>query len=225
MHLLFDLDGTLTDSRSGIITSIRHALAETRLPVPSAENLLWCIGPPILETFAKLVGPDSPHLFEPAIRSYRGRYSEVGLFENEVYPEIVETLASLHDLGHTMHVATSKAEIYAKRIITHFDLDRFFTSVNGSELDGTRANKAELIAHILQQQDIASTDAIMIGDREHDMIGAKANGIPAIGALWGYGTGAELMESGATLCARVPHLLLEIIPTLQPSAVRPFSVS
>lgn len=214
MHLLIDLDGTLTDSRPGIITSIQHSLAENGLTVPSAENLLWCIGPPILESFSKLVGPDHPHLFEPAVHKYRERYSLVGLFENEVYPEILETLAALADLGHTLHVATSKAEVYARRIIDHFGLAPYFTSVNGSGLDGTRANKAELIAHILREQDIPATEAVMIGDREHDMKGAKANEIPAIGALWGYGTGAELMESGATLCARVPRLLPELVGSL-----------
>lgn len=214
MHLLFDLDGTLTDSRPGIINSIRHSLTENQLAVPEADALLWCIGPPILESFMKLVGPESPHLFEPAVAKYRERYSETGIFENEVYPEIVDTLTALQDAGHILHVATSKAEIYAKRIITHFDLDRFFTSVNGSELDGTRSNKAELIAHILQQQNISAADTVMIGDREHDMIGAVKNGIPAIGALWGYGTGKELMSSGATLCARVPHLLPEMIGSL-----------
>lgn len=214
MHLLFDLDGTLTDSRPGIINSIRHALTKNQLHVPTAEELLWCIGPPILESFKKLVGPDSPHLFEPAVVKYRERYSETGLLENDVYPEIEATLAELQRLGHSLHVATSKAEIYAKRIITHFDLDRFFISVNGSELDGTRANKAELIAHILEQQNIAPADAVMIGDREHDMIGAGKNGLPSIGALWGYGTGQELMDSGATLCARVPHLLVEMIDSL-----------
>jgi phosphoglycolate phosphatase len=214
MHILFDLDGTLTDSRPGIINSIRHSLAENQLTVPDADTLLWCIGPPILESFTKLVGPEFPHLFDPAIAKYRERYSEIGIFENEVYPEIVSTLTTLQQAGHTLHVATSKAEIYAKRIITHYDLDRFFTSVNGSELDGTRANKAELIAHVLQQQNISPGDAVMIGDREHDMIGATKNGVPAIGALWGYGTGKELIESGATLCARVPHLLPEMIASL-----------
>ncbi|GAA5118950.1 HAD hydrolase-like protein [Luteolibacter yonseiensis] len=215
MHILFDLDGTLTDSRPGIINSIRHSLAENQLTVPEADALLWCIGPPILESFRKLVGPDQPHLFDPTVTKYRERYSETGIFENEVYPEIVDTLAELRQLGHTLHVATSKAEIYAKRIITHFELDRFFTSVNGSELDGTRADKAELIAHILLQQGISPAEAVMIGDREHDMIGATKNNLPAIGALWGYGTGKELMESGATLCARVPHLLPEMISSLE----------
>jgi phosphoglycolate phosphatase len=213
MHILFDLDGTLVDSRPGIFNSIQYSLKHHELPVPAAEDLLWCIGPPILESFAKLVGPDSPHLFEPAVEKYRERYSATGIFECEVFPEIVETLAELQRQRHTMHVATSKAEVYAKRIITHFEMDRFFASVNGSELDGTRANKAELIAHILEQQGISREEVVMIGDREHDMIGAVKNSVPAIGALWGYGTGKELMESGATLCSRVPHLLVEMVET------------
>ena len=214
MHLLFDLDGTLTDARPGIITSIHFALAENGLPIPSGD-LLWCIGPPILESFKILVGPESPHLFEPTVLKYRERYGAVGLFENEVYPEMEDALIELVREGYILHVATSKASIYATRIITHFGLDKYFTTVNGSELDGTRANKAELIAHILKCENISPSDAIMIGDRAHDMIGAKANGIPAIGALWGYGTGAELMDSGATACVRVPHLLAEMIGTLK----------
>lgn len=207
MHLLFDLDGTLTDSRPGIITSIQHALGESGLEIPAAETLLWCIGPPILESFKTLVGADRADLFDPAVQSYRKRYSDTGIFESELYPGIVDALAELKGLGHTLHVATSKAEIFAVRIITHFGLDPYFTSVNGSELDGTRANKADLIAHILDTQGIAREQAIMIGDREHDMIGAVKNGLPAIGVLWGYGTGAELMATGAKACVRVPLLL------------------
>ncbi len=214
MHLLFDLDGTLVDSRPGIIACIQHSMRENGLPVPADENLLWCIGPPLLESLKTLVGPDSPELFRPVVEKYRERYSAVGMFESEIYPGIEDTLIELADLGYTLHVATSKVEIYAKPIIGHFGLDNYFVSVNGSELDGIRANKAELIAHILEREGISPTDVIMIGDREHDVIGAKANGIPAIGVLWGYGTGAELMESGATLCARVPHLLPELTESL-----------
>jgi len=214
MHLLFDLDGTLTDSRPGIINCIQHSLAEIGLPVPSADDLLWCIGPPILESFKKLVA-NAPELFEPAVRSYRDRYGSIGLFENSVYPGIEDVLEELRGLGHVLHVATSKATVYSKPIIDHFGLDGYFTSVNGSELDGTRANKAELIAHILEREKIAANDAIMIGDREHDILGAKANGLTSIGVLWGYGTDAELMESGATLCARVPSLLPELIASLR----------
>ncbi len=207
MHLLFDLDGTLTDSRAGIINCLQHALTENGLPVPEADRLLWCIGPPFLETLKTLVGPESDERFDSTLLSYRERYGAIGLFENEVYPDVKNALIELRQLGHTLHVATSKAEVYAKRIIDHFGLDQYFASVNGSELDGTRANKADLIAYILEREQIGLTDVVMIGDREHDVIGAKQNGIPAIGVLWGYGTGAELMGSGAIACVRVPQLL------------------
>lgn len=214
MHLLFDLDGTLTDSKSGIFNCIQHAMSSHGLTVPREEDLGWCIGPPLRETLARLLADNAPDLLEPVLATYRERYSSIGLFENEVYPEIAETLTALRNQGHTLHVATSKVEVYAKRIIDHFGLGEFFVSVNGSGMDGSRANKAILIAHIMQNQGIDPADCVMIGDREHDMIGAKANSIPAIGALWGYGSGRELMESGATLCARVPHLLPELIASL-----------
>jgi len=207
MHLLFDLDGTLTDSCSGIIRSIRHALTENGLVVPPEENLRWVIGPPILKTFEKLLGDESAHLFDPVVHSYRERYGRIGLFENEVYPEIEDTLIELTGLGHVLHVATSKATIYAARIIEHFELGKYFHSVDGSELDGTRADKTHLIAHILEREGIAPADAIMIGDREHDMIGTTANGVPGIGVLWGYGSREELDASGAFACVRFPREL------------------
>lgn len=213
-HLLFDLDGTLTDSRPGIFNCFHHALDENGLTLPPDADLLWCIGPPIQESLKRLIGPDSQHLFEPTLMKYRERYGTIGLFENSIYPDIEDALIETRRLGYTLHVATSKPQVFAKRIITHFGLDSYFASVNGSELDGTRTNKAELIAHVLSQQQIDPARAVMIGDRQHDMIGAAKNGIPAIGALWGYGTGAELMESGATLCARTPRLLSELAVTL-----------
>jgi len=220
MHLLFDLDGTLTDSRPGIITSIQYALTESGLQVPPAENLLWCIGPPILESFKTLVGPEAPDLFEPTVHRYRQRYGDTGLFESELYPGIEEALMELTSLGHTLHVATSKAAVFAVRIITHFGLDKYFVSVNGSELDGTRADKGELIAHILEQQGISPEDTIMIGDRKHDMIGAAKNDIPGIGVLWGYGNGAELMGAGAKACVRVPMLLAGALEAVKKSPLK-----
>ncbi len=215
MHLLIDLDGTLTDSRPGIIASIQHALAESGLTVPPAEDLTWCIGPPILETFKKLVGPDHPELFDSTVIKYRQRYGETGMFENSVYPDIENALIQLRELGHTLHVATSKATFYAKPIVGHFGLDKYFASINGSELDGTLANKAELIAHLLKRENISTGEVAMIGDREHDMIGAAKNGIPAIGVLWGYGTGKELMASGACACVRTPRLLADALAAVQ----------
>jgi phosphoglycolate phosphatase len=211
MHLLFDLDGTLTDSQSGIIRSLHHALVENGLASPAADKLRWVIGPPILKTIAKLVGEDSTPLFESVVASYRERYGRIGLFENEVYPEIETTLAELSGGGHVLHVATSKATIYAARIIDHFKLKQYFHTVDGSELDGTRADKTSLIAHILEREGIAAADAIMIGDREHDMVGTTANGVPGIGVLWGYGSEEELTSAGAFACIRSPRDLAETI--------------
>lgn len=218
MHLLFDLDGTLTDSQSGIIRSIRHALTENALAAPPAESLRWVIGPPILKTFEKLLEGRSEHLFDEVVGSYRERYGRIGLFENEVYPEIEAALVELTELGHVLHVATSKATIYAARIIEHFELGQYFHSVDGSELDGTRADKTRLIAHILTREQIAPTEAIMIGDREHDMIGTVANEVPGIGVLWGYGTREELELAGAFACVHSPRELAETIRSNFPAS-------
>lgn len=214
MHLLFDLDGTLIDSQPGILNCFRHALEAHDLKVPADEEFLRCIGPPIRDSITQLLEAPTDALVDSVLAKYRERYTEVGLFECELYPGIETTLRDLQGHGHTLHVATSKAEIYAQRIIEHFGLPPLLASVNGSGLDGSRSNKAELVRHILRSQTIAPEQAVMIGDRSHDMIGAAANGIPSIGALWGYGSGRELMESGATLCARIPGLLPDLIATL-----------
>jgi phosphoglycolate phosphatase len=217
MHLLFDLDGTLTDSCSGIIRSIRHALTESGLTPPPEENLRWCIGPPIFKSFSILLGQESGELFDSAIRIYRERYSRIGLFENEVYPEIEAALIELSNQGHVLHVATSKATVYAKRIIDHFELESYFHSVDGSELYGTRADKSELIAHILERENIAASTAIMIGDREHDMIGARSNAVARLGVLWGYGSREELVSAGAASCIARPSELATTIQEICPA--------
>lgn len=214
MHLLFDLDGTLTDSRPGILKSIRHAMKENGLTAPAEEDMHWCIGPPILETFGKLVAPTAPEKFDAVVASFRMRYGSIGLYENSVFPEIGTTLIALQAAGHTLHVATSKMEPFAVRVLDHFELTKFFVSIDGSDYRGNRADKAELISHILREQAISAADAVMIGDRSHDMHGAAKNGVAAIGALWGYGTGAELVQAGATLTARVPRLLPELVASL-----------
>ncbi len=216
MHLLFDLDGTLTDSCSGIIRSIRHALTESGLTPPPEANLRWCIGPPIFKSFAILLGQESGELFDSAIRIYRERYSRIGLFENEVYPEIEAALIELSKHGHVLYVATSKATVYAKRIIDHFELATYFHSVDGSELDGTRADKTQLIAHILEREKIAAATTIMIGDREHDMIGAKSNAVARLGVLWGYGSREELEAAGAAACISSPGQLAAAIREVCP---------
>lgn len=214
MHLLFDLDGTLTDSRLGILRSLHHTLAENGLPASTDEDLMQFIGPPILDSF-RVLTRDHPDRFDATVASYRARYSSVGLLENEVYPGIPELLARLAAAGHTLHVATSKAEVYARPILGHFQLERFFTSIHGSGLDGTRADKTELIAWLMECQRVPRGEAVMIGDRRHDMTGAANNGIAAVGALWGYGSEAELTAAGATACIASPGELEAVLATLR----------
>ena len=145
MHLLFDLDGTLTDPFPGITKCIQHALTSLGQPLPSAESLRWCIGPPLKSSLITLLGPLHAHLADEALARYRERFSSVGLFENNVYDDIVRTLDELQKCGHSLSVATSKPTVFAERIIQHFGLTRYFRAVDGSELDGTRSDKALLI--------------------------------------------------------------------------------
>ena len=198
--IFFDLDGTLTDPKPGITGSIQYALEKLDRPVPSQDELTWCIGPPLRASFAVLLGGDE--LADRAVEFYRERFGDVGLFENAVYPDIEHVLAELREKPRRMFVATSKPHVFATRIIAHFGLSGYFDHVFGSELDGTRVNKADLLAYALEQTGVDPAQAVMIGDRSHDVIGAKKNGIRAVGVTYGYGTAAELIEAGAShLCA------------------------
>jgi phosphoglycolate phosphatase len=218
MNLLFDLDGTLTDSFSGITRSIQHGLRSLGLAAPPAESLRWCIGPPFQESLPILLGATNAHLAGAVLAKYRERYGSVGLFENEAYPGIENALAELNQRGHRLFVATSKWAVFARRIVSHFGLAKYFCSVDGSESDGTRKNKAELIAHILKREAIAPGEAIMIGDRKHDILGARHNGVAALGVLWGYGSREELEMAGARACLASPKELAEAISGVQNQA-------
>jgi phosphoglycolate phosphatase len=208
MNLLFDLDGTLTDPFKGITKCISYALGMLDRKLPPRESLGWCIGPPLKVSFAKLLASDDDALTDKAVAFYRERFGTVGLFENEVYDGIPEVLEALQKNGHTLYVATSKPAVYAERIIDHFGLHRYFKRVFGSELDGTRSNKTSLISHILQRELVAPSETAMIGDREHDIIGAKENGIFGFGVLWGYGSKDELENSGANAFFKTPPELV-----------------
>jgi phosphoglycolate phosphatase len=194
--LLFDLDGTLTDPRVGIVTCLRHALAALQAVSPTDRELERFIGPPLQETFRVLLR-ETPERADEAVRLYRERFADVGMYENEVYPGIPELLAALRDAGYSLRVATSKPGVYAERILTHFGLAPYFAGIHGSELSGARTNKAELLAHVLAVADIDPARARMIGDRSFDVLGARANGVRALGVLWGYGSRAELVAAGA----------------------------
>jgi phosphoglycolate phosphatase len=193
--LFFDLDGTLTDPKPGITGSIQYALEKLGREVPSQDELAWCIGPPLRASFVTLLGGEE-HA-DRGVELYRERFGVVGLFENSVYPEIEGVLTKLSQSGFRMFVATSKPHVFARRIIDHFALNSHFERVFGSELDGTRVHKTDLIAYALEQTDVDAARTLMIGDRSHDILGAKANGIDAIGVTYGYGSREELIAAGA----------------------------
>ncbi len=150
MNLLFDLDGTLTNPFQGITKCISYALEKMGNPSPPREELIWCIGPPLKYSFAKLLRTDNKDLVEKALAFYRERFGTVGLFENEVYEGIPEALETLQAKGHRLYLATSKPRVYAERIMDHFGLTRYFNHIYGAELDGTRNDKTSLISYILQ---------------------------------------------------------------------------
>ncbi len=208
-HIFFDLDGTLTDPAPGITGCMRYA-AE-RLGIDPGDDLEQYIGPPLHETFRCILASMDPALIDEAIRLYRERFSTIGLFENALYPGIPELLATLDAAGHELRVVTSKPHVFADRIIDHFDLRRWLPRVYGSELDGTRTDKKDLIGYVLEHEDRSATDATMIGDRRHDIIGAKAHELRTIGVAWGYGAEGELEAAGADSVAETVEELEDLL--------------
>jgi len=209
--VLFDLDGTLTDPKIGITTSIQYALNQLGYESPETEQLLWCIGPPLTVSFAKLLQTTDKALSDRAISFYRDRFATVGLFENSLYPQIPETLKSIRAAGYQTYIATSKPHVFAKRIIEHFEMTPLFDGIYGSELDGTRTDKGELIQHILLTENLNPTKTVMVGDRSHDAIGAKKNQLLAIGVTYGYGTEEELKLHGVDLIANSPQEITQYL--------------
>ncbi len=195
-NVLFDLDGTLTDPKLGITSAVRYSLQRLGVDAPSAEELTVFIGPPLWASYKKYFGFDEEKANE-AVTLYREYFAERGLFENELYAGIPELLAALRERGLRLFVATSKPSVYARRITDHFCLTEFFQSVEGSELDGRRSDKAELIAHVIASFGLDKRWTVMVGDREHDIIGAVKNGIKSIGVGYGYGSREELEAAGA----------------------------
>lgn len=210
MHLLFDLDGTLTDPGDGIVACLRHAFQTLGVSSPPQDELLKFIGPPLQESFLKVLG--TVQKANEAIRIYRERYSTLGMFENVVYPGIDAVLTTLGGLGFALLVATSKPEVFATEILQHFGLARHFKAIYGAALSGERSKKADLLAHVVQQQQLDPSSAIMIGDRCHDIVAGRGLGMKTIGVLWGYGSRLELVESGADVIVEtVTALVSEIV--------------
>jgi phosphoglycolate phosphatase len=207
LDLIFDLDGTLTDPREGIARCFVHSLEKLGLPAPNPQLLDRHIGPPLREAFAQLLATSDTARIELAVSLYRERFGTLGLFENVPYPEIDAALELLRARGHTLWVCTSKAHVYATRILEHFRLSDHIVRVYGAELDGSFSDKAELLAHLLQRETIAPRRAIMIGDRMHDMRAARLNQVASVGVLYGFGGERELTAAGAdALCAQVTDL-------------------
>lgn len=198
--VFFDLDGTLTDPFEGISRCIRFALEPFDVPAPDDETLASFIGPPLLDTFSLLLGRNHA---DEALRRYRHRFDNVGWLENRLYPGVSGALTDIRGAGHTLHVATSKPRVFAERIVQHFGLTASLSRIYGSELDGRRSDKTELLAWAWQQEGNPA-DSVMIGDRRHDMIGATNNNMFAIGVAWGYGSVDELEAAGAAHIVHKP---------------------
>lgn len=195
--ILFDLDGTLTDPKLGITKGVEYALRDFGVKVDSLDDLTRFIGPPLYESFARFYGFNEERT-DRAITLFREYFAEKGIFENFIYPGIIQLLEALKNKDKTLIVATSKPVVYAKKIITHFKMDKYFDSVKGSHLNGKYSNKTELLEKILKDLDCNNEDVLMIGDRKHDIIAANNNGIDSLGVTYGYSLPGELKEAGAT---------------------------
>jgi len=196
-NILFDLDGTLTDPVIGITKSVQYSLEKLGIIEPNTEKLIGFIGPPLWESYKRYYGFDDSKS-NLAVRYYREYFGAKGIFENVPYDGIEDILSKLNVKKRNVFIATSKPAVYSRRIAEHFDMTKYFVSIEGSELDGRLSNKVELIKHIMEKYNINQEETIMIGDREHDIIGAKNNGIQSIGVGYGYGTKEELKKAGAT---------------------------
>lgn len=209
--ILFDLDGTLTDSSPGIINSIVYALKKYNITVEDKASLRKFLGPPLHESFKEFYGFNEEKSME-AVSFYREYFSTKGLFENDVYNGIPSMLKQLSDEGKRLILATSKPQEFTNKIMEHFDLAKYFEFIAGSNMDGTRSKKAEVIEYALQQCGVADkSKAVMVGDRKHDIIGANAVGIDSIGVEYGYGDYEELNNAGATYIVKAVDELNDLI--------------
>lgn len=221
-YVFFDLDGTLTDPVLGITNSILYALEKMGRPLPPREELYRFIGPPLITAFQEYLGM-TPEEAETAVVYYREYFSVTGLFENTPYEGVEEMLKALCGSGYTLCVATSKPEPFSVRILEHFGLAQYFTKICGSTLDASRNTKTAVLEYLLESIREESKDSsahstpvicAMVGDRHHDIDGAKNVGIPSIGVLWGYGSAEEFHEAGADYIAATMDELVEIVKKL-----------
>lgn len=206
--ILFDLDGTLTDSGEGIMKCAVYALAHYGIDAPSEEQLRTFVGPPLTETFARFGVPQDK--LAEAVEIYRKRYIPIGRFENHPYTGVRELLEQLRNDGHKLYVATSKPEWMSIEILQHFDLAKYFDIICGAATDFSRNTKEAVITHLLSQCD-AQSNAVMVGDTAYDVIGAKAHNIPCIGVAWGYGSITDMENAGAIAIAHTMDELYKLL--------------
>ncbi|MEB3753646.1 HAD-IA family hydrolase [Acinetobacter sp. MD2(2019)] len=211
-HLLLDLDGTLTDPKQGIHGSIRYALAKMNQPLSDDVDLNWTIGPPLKPSLATLLNTHDDARAEQALQYYRERFADIGLYENQVYDGVAETLVKLQQRGYKLYLATAKPQVYARKILQHFDLLKYFTQAYGSELTGERTDKGDLIHYILQQEQLNAETCMMVGDRKYDILGARRNQMQSIAVNYGYGTEEELAEAEVQHCISHFSELLNLLP-------------
>lgn len=196
-YLLLDLDGTITDPMIGITRSVQYALSFFGIKIINLEELCPFIGPPLIDSFKEFYHFTNEQA-QIALKKYREYFADKGIFENNVYDGIEDFLQSQINQGKELMIATSKPEPFAKQILEHFKLDHYFSFIGGATLDGTRSTKTDVIKYVLESNQITDlSSVIMIGDRKHDIIGARNNGIASIGVLYGYGNKAELENAGA----------------------------
>ena len=206
--ILFDLDGTLTDSGEGIINCASLALERLGLPVPDRNTMGVFVGPPLRDSFLRFgVKPED---VETAIEIYRSRYVPIGMFENTPYDGIRELLEALRDAGHRLILATAKPESMAVAIVEKFDLAKYFDLLCGASMDSSRDSKDKVIGYVLEKMGVHE-EIVMVGDTAYDVTGATAYGIPTIGVSWGYGTVADMQAAGAIAIAYTPEQLLELL--------------
>ena len=196
--ILFDLDGTLTDSGEGIMNCAKLALEHYGLPIPSEAELRTFVGPPLHESFIRFGVPAEEA--DNAIKIYRSRYIPIGAFENHPYEGIREVLEKLKAAGHALYVATSKPEAMSIKILEHFDLAKYFEIIAGATMDSSRSSKADVIAYLLDKSG-EYDETVMVGDTAFDVLGAKAHNIPTVGVAWGYGKVEDMESAGAVSIA------------------------
>lgn len=210
--ILFDLDGTLTDPGVGITNSVMYALKKYNIEVAERSSLYKFIGPPLHESFMKYYGFSDEEAAK-AVAYYREYFSDTGIFENAVYEGVVDMLEALKASGYRLVLATSKPTVFANRILEHFGLASYFEYVAGANIDGSRTKKDDVIAHAIETCSLNISRTLMIGDRKHDILGAKEHGMDSVGVLYGYGDYEELKKAGADYITEKPAGIKDLLQT------------